>query len=68
MSGNFRHLHGDDNTKEFIFFPMAQESLVGQGPLIFEAAQSHSDTPHSVGVFWTSDQSAQRTLPENTQH
>jgi hypothetical protein len=28
---------------------------VGQGLLIIEASQSHSDTPHSVGVLWRSD-------------
>jgi hypothetical protein len=35
---------------------MAQQLLVGQGLLIIEASRSHSDTPHSVGLFWTSDQ------------
>ena len=34
---------------------MAQVPLVGQGLLIIEASRSHSDTPHSVGLFWTSD-------------
>jgi hypothetical protein len=29
-----------------IFFPMAQQPLVGQGLLINEASRSHSDTPH----------------------
>jgi hypothetical protein len=30
---------------------------VGQGLLIIEASRSHfSDTPHSVGLLWTSDQ------------
>ena len=38
-----------------IFFPMAQEPLVGQGLLIIEASRSHSDIPHSVGLLWTSD-------------
>jgi hypothetical protein len=28
---------------------------VGQGLLITEDSQSHSDTPHSVGILWTSD-------------
>jgi hypothetical protein len=36
------------------FFPMAQQPLLGQGHLIIETSRSHSDTPHSVGVFWTS--------------
>jgi hypothetical protein len=47
---------------------MPQQTLVDQALLIIEASQSHSDTPHSVGLFWTSDQPTQRSLPENTQH
>jgi hypothetical protein len=35
---------------------MAQQPLLGQGLLIIEASWSHLDTPHSVGLFWTSDQ------------
>jgi hypothetical protein len=35
---------------------MARQPLVGQGLLIIEASRSHSDTPHSVGLLWTSDQ------------
>jgi len=35
--------------------PVAQQPLEGQGPLIIEASRSHSDTPHSVGILWTSD-------------
>jgi hypothetical protein len=35
---------------------MAQQSLVGQGLLIIDASRSRSDTPHSVGLLWTSDQ------------
>jgi len=35
---------------------MTQQPLVGQGLLIVEASRSHSDTPHSVGLLWTSDQ------------
>jgi hypothetical protein len=35
---------------------MAQQPLVGQGLLIIEASQSQSDTPHWVGLLWTSDQ------------
>jgi hypothetical protein len=37
-------------------FFMGQHPLVGQGLLIFEASRSHSDTPHSLGLLWTSDQ------------
>ena len=38
-----------------LFFPMAQQPLAGQG-LIIEASRSHTDTPHSVGLLWMSDQ------------
>jgi len=38
------------------FSPMAQQPLVSQGFLITQASRSHSDTPHSVGLLWTSDQ------------
>jgi len=34
---------------------MAQQPPVGQGLLIIDASRSHSDTPHSVGLLWTSD-------------
>ena len=46
---------------------MAQHPLVGQGLLIFEATQSHLDTPQSVGLLCTSDQPVTLTLPDNTQ-
>jgi len=39
----------------FYICPMTQQPLKGQGLLIIEASQSHSDTPHSVGFLWTSD-------------
>jgi hypothetical protein len=39
------------------YFIMAQQTLVGQGLRVIEASRSHSDTPHSVGLLWTSDQS-----------
>jgi hypothetical protein len=35
---------------------MAQQASVGQGLLITEVSRSHSDTPQSVGLPWTSDQ------------
>jgi len=40
--------------------------LVCQGFLIIDDSPSHSDTPHSVGLLWTSDQ--HRLLPDKTQH
>jgi hypothetical protein len=44
------------STLHDISLPMAQQPLVGQGLLIIEASRSHSGTPHSVGLLWTSDQ------------
>jgi hypothetical protein len=41
---------------------MAQEPPVGQGLLIIEDSWSHSDTPHSVGLLWTSDQPVTETF------
>jgi hypothetical protein len=38
------------------FFFLGATALLGQGLLIIEASRSHSDTPHSVGLLWTSDQ------------
>jgi hypothetical protein len=44
-------------TKATLFSPsMAQQPPVGQGLLTVEASRSHSGTPHSVGLLWTSDQ------------
>jgi hypothetical protein len=40
---------------------MAQQPLVGQGLFIIEASRSHSDTTHSVGLLWTSDQPVAET-------
>ena len=35
---------------------MVQQPPAAQGLLIIEASRSHSDTPQSVGLLWTSDQ------------
>jgi len=35
---------------------VAQQPLVGPVFLIIESSRSHSDTPHSVGLLWMSDQ------------
>jgi hypothetical protein len=40
---------------DYNFF-MAQQPVVVQGVLIIEASLSLSETPHSVGLLWTSDQ------------
>jgi hypothetical protein len=38
-----------------IFSPLAQQSLGGESLLTIEASRSHSDTPQSVRLPWTSD-------------
>jgi hypothetical protein len=45
----------------YIYIFMAREPLVGQGPLTVEVLRSYSDTPHSVGLLWTSDQPDRET-------
>ena len=35
---------------------MTKQPQVGHGLLNIEASRSHSDTPQSVGLLWTSDQ------------
>jgi hypothetical protein len=42
--------------KSLQFCFMAQQPLVGQVLFIIEASRSHSDTPVSAGLLWTSDQ------------
>ena len=44
---------------------MAQHPPVGQGHLIVEASRSHSDTPQSVRLPWTSDRPDAETLITN---
>ena len=46
---------------------MAQQPLADQGLLIVEASRPHSDTPHSVGLLWKSDQpDAETSTWQNT--
>jgi hypothetical protein len=35
---------------------------MGQGLLFIQASRSHSDTPHAVGLLWTSDQPVREDL------
>jgi hypothetical protein len=42
-------------------------TLVGQDLLAVEPSRSHPDTPHSIGLLWTSDQPDARPLPDKTQ-
>jgi hypothetical protein len=50
-----------NNNNNNLFFPMARQPLVDQSLLIIEALRSHSDTAHSVGLLWTSDQPDAKT-------
>jgi len=43
------------------FFYLGATAPVGQGLLIIEGSRSHSDTPQTVGLFWTIDQPAAQT-------
>ena len=51
----------------FVYFVMQQQPLMGR-LLILEVSRSHSDTRHSVGLFWTSNGPSQRPLLSSTQH
>jgi hypothetical protein len=49
--------------------PKGQQPLLGQGLLIIEASRLYSDTLHSLGLVWASDQHVAETfLLYNTQH
>jgi len=46
--------------------PMAKQTRMGQGLLTVEASRPHSHTPHSVRLFWASEQPDAMTT-HNTQ-
>jgi len=46
----------DVNILVHVIFYHGAAAPVGQGLRIFEDSQSHSDTSHSVGLLWTSNQ------------
>jgi len=52
---------GSYKLQGFFCPPMAQQPLASQGPLIIGASRSHSDTPHSVGLLWTTGQTDAET-------
>jgi hypothetical protein len=45
-----------------LFFPTIPQPCVDVGFFIVEVSQSHSETPHSVGLLWTSDQPVRNNL------
>jgi hypothetical protein len=53
--------------RRHVFCPIVQQPLVGQN-LLYEVSRAFSDTPPSLGLLWTSDQTFQRPLRDNTQH
>jgi hypothetical protein len=48
----------------FIYFH-GKQPQVRQGLLIIEVSRSHSETPQSVGLLWTSDQPDAETSKKN---
>ena len=44
-----------------VLFSWHDSPPVGLGPLIIVASKSHSDTPFSVGLLWTSDRTERYT-------
>jgi len=45
-----------------ILFLLARQPLVGQDLFILEVLLSHSDTPHTIRLLWTSDQPVAETF------
>jgi hypothetical protein len=56
----------NENRQHNYFFPMVQQPLDSQGLLIIELSLSHSDTTHSSGPLWTSDQPDEETTTYTT--
>jgi hypothetical protein len=52
----------------YYYFFHGLAALVALGLLTFEVPQSHSDTPHLVGLLWTSDRPVAEISPDNTHH
>jgi hypothetical protein len=57
-----------NNNQPVIFFSMSRQPIVGQGFFIVEVSRSHSDTPHSVGLLWRSDQLGAETSNNYTRY
>jgi hypothetical protein len=69
MALNFRDVYKEQKQHKLctkvasyqVVFLMAQQPLVSQGLLIFQASRLHSDTAQSVGLLWTSDKTDAET-------
>jgi len=55
-----------DGLTSCFFQLISHNYLMGQGLVILDASRSHSDTPYSVGVLWTGDQTLQHTTHNHT--
>ena len=53
--------HQDSYSESTGVFYHGATDLVGQGLLIIEDSRSHSDTPYSEGLLWTSDRPVTET-------
>jgi len=45
-----------------IIVVIAQQPLMGLGVIVVDVLRSYTDTPHSVGLLWTSDGPSQKPL------
>jgi len=61
-----QHFEGFSKQTTTLFFFTAQQPLGGCGFLTVEVSRTHSDTPHSVGPLWTSDQREAETSETST--
>jgi len=53
---------------ELLPSPITQQPLMGQDILFVKVSRSYSDTPHSVGLLWVSDQPCARNSTCLQQH
>jgi hypothetical protein len=62
QNNSLKHIYGflfslfQLSSQKTVLFTMAQQPPVGQDLIIIKDSRSHSDTPQSVGLLWTSDQ------------
>jgi hypothetical protein len=57
----YRNFFSKNQRMHIFFFQWLDSPLGAYAALFFDASRSHSDTPHSVGLLWTSDQPVAET-------
>ena len=57
----FKNMKWNGLKRAVVFISWRNGHPVDQGLFIIEVSRSHSDTPHSVGLIWTSDQTVAGT-------